>query len=401
MKLIDINTPLKIKAVDNINEVKINDYNKNTWIANIDKEYYLIIKRQFKNKNIVSSDTTIELEQCICKIQNLNKIDDTLKLEVNYGDNDSFIVDMNGIDNFRFAKALVFNDNEVRKIIMKLGLLDNNKQYFRFGCSGSRENNFHPGGEVFENCIINGKDGSGISQSMSGYLPKNEKYSKKILLFDKNKDYLREERIVYSHTAFLKECNLENSKCIYIKIIPKEFQTSLLDILTELAKTLKLSAYSIQMCIQTTTSSNKDTLIKGRVLKHMPTKPFKALQEATDIGLEQLFSLEKTNTMYGVGTNYYRYEPEWKEFTGGRQYEKRGHIHALIIGNSNGKSHKVFHLRDVYVSPTSEIQLVLTPIKDVYRIYPIYENNNSYFCKSTNKNIDLLINEINSLTSNY
>ena len=228
-------------------------------------------------------------------------------------------------------------------------------------------------------------------------MPENEEYSKSISLFDKDKEFLREERIVYSHTAFLDECKLEDSKCIYIKITPKENQASLLDIIYELANELKLLSYSIQMYIQTNNTEKKKTMIKGRVLRHMPTKPFDVLQDATDIGLEQLFELDNTDVMYGVGTNYSRYEPEWKEFTGGRQYERRGHIHATVIGNSANRKHEVFHLRDVFVSPVSNIQIVLTPIKDVYRIYSVYQKGDKFFCKSTDKDIDILIKNINNL----
>lgn len=397
MKLINKNAiPLKVKAVENLEDVHISEYNKNAWLAQINENNYIIIKRQFTNNANSSFDKTVNLNNATCEIQNLKNNDD-LKLEVNYGTEDSFIVDMNGIDNFRFAKSLIFNDCDIRKIVKKLGLLDENKKYFRFGCSGSRENDFHPGGEVFESCLINGKDGSGISQSISGYLPENEEYSKSISLFDKDKEFLREERIVYSHTAFLEECKLEDSKCICIKITPKENQTSLLDILYELAQYLKLSSYSIQMYIQTNNTEENKTMIKGRVLRHMPTKPFDVLQDATDIGLEQLFELDNTDVMYGVGTNYSRYEPEWKEFTGGRQYERRGHIHATVIGKSEKKKHEVFHLRDVFVSPISNIQIVFTPIKDIYRIYSVYQKGDKFYCKSTDKDIDVLIENINNL----
>lgn len=250
---------------------------------------------------------------------------------------------MHGIDNFMFAKSLVFHDYDVRKMIVKLGLLDKNKKYLRFGCSGARECNFHPGGEVVESSLINGKDGSGLSQSISGYLPKNSEYSKSISLYDESKEFLREERIVYSHTAFLKECET------------------------------------------------------GRVLKNMPLEPFKELQDATDIGLEKLFRLENEETMYGVGTNYLRYEPEWKEFTGGRQYERRGHIHATVIGNEENKKHEVFHLRDVFVSPASDIQMVLTPVENVYKIYPIYKKEDKFYCKTTDRDINLVIKNIQFL----
>lgn len=79
---------------------------------------------------------------------------------------------MHGIDNFRYAKALTFRDDIVRKIVLKLGVLDNNSKYLRFGCAGAPEDEFHPGGEVFESMLINSEDGSGVSQSISGYLPK-------------------------------------------------------------------------------------------------------------------------------------------------------------------------------------------------------------------------------------
>ena len=104
--------------------------------------------------------------------------------------------------------------------------------------------------------------------------------------------------------------------------------------------------------------------------------------------------------MYGVGTNYLRYEPEWKEFTGGRQYERRGHIHATIVGNIKNNKHEVFHLRDSFVSPSSEIHLVLTPVDNVYKIYSIYKKNNHYYCKTTDKDINVLIKDIRLLEKN-
>ena len=90
-----------------------------------------------------------------------------------------------------------------------------------------------------------------------------------------------------------------------------------------------------------------------------------------------------------------RYEPEWTEFTNGHQYERRGHIHATIVGNtSNNKVHEVFHLRDIYLSRNTNIQLVLTPISTVYRIYQVYKKENQYYTKSCDKNIDDIITAI-------
>lgn len=330
----------------------------------------------------------IELDNAKCIVIDVNEDETDLKLNANYGDKDSIIIDMHGIDNFRFAKSLEFRDDTVRKIALKLNVLDKNSKYLRFGCSGAKESKLHPGGEVFEEMVLNGKNASGISQSVSGYLPKESNYSKSISLYDDDKIHLREERIVYSHTAFLRECGVENSNSIYINIEPKEDNTSLLDLITEIASKLNLKSYAIQIYMSSKGVEKHSTKINGRVLKHMPERPFKVLQEATDIGLEQLFELKDTSEFYGVGTHYLRYEPEWKEFTKGHQYERRGHIHCTIVGNKTKDVHEVFHLRDVYVSKDTKLQLVLTPVDNIYRIYPVYKKESEYYTKSCDKNVD-------------
>lgn len=385
---------LKIDAVNNLENVKIEEISKDAWLIQIDNKYYVAVKRKFNNGR--NDEKKILLENAKCYVQELTPNLPELKLNVNYGDSEAVIVDMHGIDNFRFAKSLIFSDEDVRKMILKLNLLQEDKKYYRFGCSGARSCEYHPGGEVFESSILNGKDASGISQDISGYLPEGEEYSKSISLVDKDNIHLRDERIVYLHTAILKECSIEDSKCIYVKIEPTKDNVSFLDILTELAEKLNLTSYAIQICIGTDNTVEHITEIKGRVLKNMPIKPFEVLQEATDIGLEKIFKLENGETMYGVGTKYDRYEPEWEEFTGGRKYERRGHIHSTIIGkqkNQNNK-HQVFHLRDVYVSLASKIQVVLTPVDNVYKIYPVYKKQNEFFCKTTDKNIKSVINNI-------
>lgn len=398
MKKINDDDFLKIDAVKDLDNIQLSEYAPNAWITSFDNKQYLIIKRSFENSTNYIDDKIL-LEHAKCEIHKLDKLKQNWKLDFNYGDNNSIIVDMNGIDNFRFAKSQVFCDSDVRKIVLKLGAIEKNRNYLRFGCSGSRPSDYHPGGEVFESCLINGSDGSGISQSVSGYLPQNEEFSKSIVLYDKTKRKLRDERIVYSHTAFLGECKIENSNCICISINPTQKQTSLLDIISEISSKLKLSSYAIQIYIETKNTKEYNTVINGRVLKHLPQKPFDVLQDATDIGLEQKFELDDCDVMYAVGTHYKRYEPEWKEFTGGRQYERRGHIHATVVGNSKKQKHEVFHLRDVFVSPVTSIQLVLTPVNDIYRIYPVYQENDKFYCKSTNKGIDDLINEVKKFDS--
>ena len=235
--------------------------------------------------------------------------------------------------------------------------------------------------------------------SISGYLPQNELYSKSISLYDEDNSHLMEERIVYLHTALLKKCSIESSNSIHIKIKTKNDNQNLLEIINDIAYELQITSYSIQICIQTTNSNKNKTVVRGRVLKHMPEKPFTVLQEATDIASEQTFTLEDTNVLYGVGTKYDRYEPEWEEFTNGRKYERRGHIHATIVDKkeSVNQQHKTFHLREVFISTASNIEVVLTPVDDTYRIYPIYKEKNKYFCEASKKEIDIVINDINIL----
>ena len=135
--------------------------------------------------------------------------------------------------------------------------------------------------------------GSGISQSISGYLPKGKEYSKSISLYDEDKNYLREERIVYLHTAFLKECSIKESTNIYFKVVPSEDDVSLLDIIEEITNLFGILSCGIQIYVKSKGLKNHETKVKGRVLRHLPKRPFEILQDATDIGLEQLFKLTK------------------------------------------------------------------------------------------------------------
>ena len=308
----------------------------------------------------------------------------------------SIIIDMNGIDNFRFAESEVFNDYTIRKIVKKMNLLAEG-EYLRIGASGARKNGNHPGGEVFEYSLIQNNKCEGLSQNVSGYLPQNECYSRSIPLFEDDEKTLREERIVYSHTAWLKKGDFTDSKSVYMKVRPKKSEESLLDILNQAASELGINCFSIQIFVKP--QKENDTEVNGRVLKHMPEKPFKDIPEVVEISYEKRFKLEQSDKMYGMGTKYERYEPEWTEFTNGGKYERRGHIHGTIISSlkSNIKKHETFHLRDVFISPTSNVEIVLTPIDTIYRIYPIHKKDNIYICDASKKKIDELIKNIKSI----
>lgn len=397
MKLIDRLKKLEINKINDEN-VRIETYQyENTWIIEVEGKNYFVIKRKFANN--INDNINEEQHDFYIMLKQGKKIESS-NLEINYGNDNSIIVDMNGIDNFRFAKSEVFNDYVIRKIVKKMKLLDEKNKYLRIGASGARECNFHPGGEVFEYSLINGKDLSGISKNVSGYLPKNECYSKSISLYDKDKNSLREERIVYSHTAWLEKCNKETNTGILLNIKIKEGKKSLLDIINEIAKELNLVCFSMQIFVKPLVSN--DTEVVGRVLKRMPEKAFKDIPEVVKISYEKKFELEDTDCLYGMGTKYERYEPEWTEFTNGGKYERRGHIHATIITTkeTKNKKHETFHLRDIFVSNNANIEVLLTPINTIYRIYPIHIANGEFICDASGKNIKKLIEEIRKIDKN-
>ena len=262
MKWINNFEPLKIKKVNDEN-IEIKKYCENVWIIKEENREYLIIKRSFKNKFKRNMDDIIKKDNAEIEVKtncNVKKCN----LYLDYGVDGSIIIDMNGIDNFRFAESEVFNDYTIRKIVKKMNLLEEG-EYLRIGASGARENGNHPGGEVFEYSLIQNNKCEGLSQNVSGYLPKNECYSKSIPLFENDKKTLREERIVYSHTAWLKKGNLIDSKSIYMKVRAKRSEESLLDILNQVASELGLNCFSIQIYVKS--QKENDTEVNGRVLK--------------------------------------------------------------------------------------------------------------------------------------
>ena len=147
MKPIDRLKKLEVNKI-NDKDINIKTYqNENSWIIEVEGKNYLVIRRKFTN-NI--NNNINEEQQGFYIMLKQGKEMQSSNLEINYGSDNSIIVDMNGIDNFRFAKSEVFNDYVIRKIVKKMKLLDETKKYLRIGASGARECDFHPGGEVFE-----------------------------------------------------------------------------------------------------------------------------------------------------------------------------------------------------------------------------------------------------------
>lgn len=330
-------------------------------------KYYMILERNYNHNKLELFD--------------LNKNNYDLNI-ISRGSeiHSSFIVDLNGIDNFITSKSLVFNDYDVRELIIEHLQLHTGK-YKRFGVSGSRANQKHPGGEVVEIQTLDIENKLGKARSVSGYmaLPQNE-YSKAISLTEDGIN-LREERTVYSHTEWMPEESVDSD--IVVKITAKNDNVSLLTVIYEFCKEMYIEASGITAKL----GDGKRIDVKGRVLKHIPSKPFLELQEAKDIAIEKEFGLPKEASMNMYGTLYKRYEPEWKEFTNGRQYEKRGHYHAFINGNELERIHEVFHVRDVYLHKGVSVEIEIHPVENIYRIFHVEEKDGEYFICSSNKNI--------------
>lgn len=390
-------SPLLIEGITNVEPIRIEELTDASCLIHDILKSYFIIHRKFRNRQIPKIQKYYTYGSTVIIVNAPEDIKAGRKiLNCEYGDHDAFIFDMNGIDNFRFARSMVFKDYTVRKIVMKMGLLNAGEQYLRYGAAGARVNGEHPGGEVFEYCGIEGSHLNGISQSVSGYLPERDfGYSKSVKLCEPKEFKMLEERIVYSHTAWLKKVGNEKSNVSIIKFITKDNKTSALDMLDYVRNLLGIRAFAAQIYIHNVKNGDV-TFIKGRVLKHMPTAPFEYLQEATDIAVEQIFPLVGVARMYGVGTLYDRYEPDWEQFACGRKYEKRGHFHCTIVNNNNSVDiHETFHLRDIFLSEGAEVLIALTPVENVYRIYPVSKEGNDYYCDTNKVNIKDMISNIN------
>lgn len=358
-----------------INVAKINYKNMNLY--EIDGKSFIILEKNFINDFSTASF--------------LQKNDNVNIKSKPYGKFDNFIVDMNGIDNFISAREMVFRDSFVRKLIlMHHGV--NNKSYDRFGVSGSRPNSFHPGGEVVEIQSIDFSANIGIANSVSGHLnlPDNE-YSRMSMLSEDGKE-LRDERTVYSHTAWIEANSANKPFIVQAKI---ERANSLLTFLYDFCRNCGINAAGIRLHIK----GNNDITFRGRVLKHIPQNKFEELQEATDIAVEKEFRIPETCELFMCGTLYNRYEPYWREFTGGRQYEKRGHYHAAVFGEGFKDIHETFHVRDIMTEATVAFEIECFPVDKVYRIYPVVFKNNQYVISSFEESVDAFAEKFNNSAS--
>ena len=342
------------------------NYYKGLPIYNKYEKNYMILKREFVVDYLFPL-----LENSIWEIKMLS-FPSTI--------NTNFIIDMNGIDNFITSKELVFLDSDIREMAL-LHLYLHDKKIFRFGAAGARWSPSHPGGEVVEIQEIDYLKNTGKARSVSGYLSSYRNEESQGIILSKDGASLLEERAIYSHTAWIE--NHPNNVPMRMIITSKRENESVLSLIYEFCKNIKLDAAGIYAKLD----DNKGIKINGRILKNIPQKAFNHLQEATDIAVEKEYIIPVNFEMKIYGTIYKRYEPEWEKFTNGREYEKRGHYHAIISSKESGEINEVFHVREITIERGISIMVELYPINAAYRIYPLEYQDGYYYIASSHKEV--------------
>ncbi|WP_405513220.1 hypothetical protein [Streptomyces canus] len=297
-----------------------------------------------------------------------------------YGGPDSFIVDMQGIDAFLFARAKYFRDEAARQAALALGVVREDRTYLRVGAAGAPPTADHPGGEVLEHSLLRGPDLGGASRTSSGYLPDGHEFSAAAPLRTAASPGLLDLRSVYSHTAFLPEvasaAGTDGTSGHLLRLAGVPGGLNALDAVSDYARAHGIRCYAVRMFVSVADESDPPVVV-GRVLRRIPRRRLRTVQEATDIASEQVFRLRPGQELHCFGTHYPRRSVDWEEFRGGKPYEPRGHIHMALRGiGAAAHQHAVSHLRELYVTPGTKCDVVLTPVSEVVRVEPIVRRGN-------------------------
>jgi len=382
---------LKIKPIGQTEKYRFERLTEHEFLFHSDNNFYYITSRRlsykvkdFKLNKINGNRFAIK---CINKSALLNPL---LRTHMQYGTNDSFLADMQGINSFLYGRAKIFQDKTIREILFELQYLKPHTRYLRFGAAGARPRDGHPGGEVVELSFIDGSNGGGISKTQSGYLPKHSIFSQRIPLYESDHQTLRDERTIYSHTAFLpfKNDNTKSNNICFSINAKTNDSINVLEVVDSVVKGYGLKAYGIQVAVSASKKSTVFPLIIGRVLKHLPNTKIKTLQMAKNIASEQTFSLRPKQQALLFGTYFKRVEKDWEKFRKGRPYEPHGHIHALIIGGKQlDYQHNLFHLRSLSVSLGNKCDVIITPIWQIVQIKPVLNKKGRIIDKASLKTI--------------
>ncbi len=384
---------LKIRPVDLSEAVDIQQYAQAASIVTMREGQFLIVKRMFEN-TIQHVPLELDINGVHAHVSHIPaRGESLLKSMAAYDDKGSILVDMQGISSLIFARAIPFPDATVRKLLIKTGLLKSHVDYFRIGVAGGQPDKTCPSGEVVECSFVSGRNGGGISKSHVGFLAYGDDFSKTASLLNGVSGHMTENRLVYSQTAWLGKGKNEEKRALYIKPSVQGGTNSFFDFLNTATASLGIKACALQVVLTAHDKDGQDTVITGRVGKRQDARSWKSLEDATSAGVEKSFALCHGQTLIGFGTKFNRCEPDWTLLSNGRAYERRGHIHATIIGpNANHPQHKTFHLRDIAFSKESDVSVAITPISDTYRIYPLEESPSGLRCKASHRPISTLVN---------
>ncbi|MFF4081569.1 hypothetical protein ACFYZN_19465 [Streptomyces sp. NPDC001777] len=308
-----------------------------------------------------------------------------------YGGPGSFIVDMQGIDAFLFARAKYFRDEAARQAALTLGLVQPDTSYLRVGAAGAPPTADHPGGEVLEHSLLHGPALAGSSRTSSGHLPLGHEFSAAAPLHTDTSSGLLDLRSVYSHTAFLpKAADPARSgpppgHLLRLDGVPGGLNA--LDAVTAYAQAHGIRCYAVRMFVSVADETDPPAIV-GRVLRRLPRRRLRTVQEATDIASEQTFRLRPGQELHCFGTHYPRRSVDWEMLRGGKPYEPRGHIHMALRGvDADAQQHAVSHLRDLYVTPGTKCDVILTPVTEVVRVEPIVRRGNRLVSRCSGRTV--------------
>ncbi|MFD0040522.1 hypothetical protein ACFVIZ_23145 [Streptomyces anulatus] len=288
-----------------------------------------------------------------------------------YGGPGSFILDMQGIDAFLFARAKLFQDATARAAVTALGLTRPDTQYLRVGAAGAPPTPHHPGGEVLEHSLLCGSQLSGESWTASGHLPAGSTYSVRTPLTVPSEPALLESRSVYSHTAFLPRDRGRPAGSHLLRLRCAAGELNALDVVSEFARVNRIESYAVRIFARYA-GQGDPTRVIGRVLRRLPSRRMTTVGEATAIASECEFRLAPGQELHCYGTYYPRRSADWEALRGGKPYEPRGHIHMELRGHPVGADqHAVSHLRELIVTPATECFALINPVSEVVRIEPV------------------------------
>lgn len=356
-------------------------------IYKLDDSIYLIQDNKVFNSNTINlkraslAKTTLSLSKklfsfgCLAQLQR-------------YGTSGSSLVDMKGIRNLVFAKALHFSDETIRQLLVACDALSPDHTYLYVGLGGASPEGAYAAGEYLQLSILNGRRGGGFGLGLRGHVLHGSEYGTTSLLGEGMR-VLPDERLAYSQMALLKQQPGYHDFPSSFEIVSHEASASLLDALTEALDRLKVQACSLTILVSGTQS--KPISVLGRVTKGNNPVPWNKIEDATESAIDQRFLLGPNQTLVGFGNKIRRQEPDWHRLTGGREYQARGHIHATLVGDSPAwPQHTTFHLKDIFL-PTGAVAYVgIVPVERALRIFPLSTEGGRLTCEATGRPIEQL-----------